>query len=183
MEILFGQKIKMIKFISNINIEQSLKIWSVLGPAVFFMLGRWWHIHDSKQKADIEIFKKFDEILPHKIYREFVDDTWNMQYSTYLNEYLDKYNDMAESPTNHYNNKKLNSKHIKFTKAVKKLLMSVSVNFGFPGAQQNIMNLQSVASHETERYKKVSNEIRVLNNEMCSCYDDYTKIVKKKLFV
>lgn len=170
-------------FFSSINIDQLLTVWSVLGPIVFFIFGRWWHISDLKQKTDIEIFRKFDEILPHETYRQFVDDTWNMQYSTYLNKYLDEYNQMAESPTNNYNNKQLNLKHLKFVKAVKTLLMSVSINFGFPGTQQDIMNLQSVASHETERYGKVFSEVRILNNEMCSYYEDYIKTVKKKLFI
>ena len=105
------------------------------------------------------------------------------QHHTRLNQHLDKYNQMAESPTNHYNNKQLNLKHLKFVEAVKKLLMSVNINFGFPGTQHDIMNLQNVAPHETERYKKVFSEVRILNHEMCSCYDDYIKKIKKKLFI
>ena len=172
----------MVKFFSSV-INQLLTVWSVLGTIIFFIFSRWWHIHDSKQKADREIFRKFNEVLPQEIYREFVDDTWNMQYHTRLNQHLDKYNQMAESPTNHYNNKQLNLKHLKFVEAVKKLLMSVNINFGFSGTQHDIMNLQSVASHETERYKKVFSEVRILNHEMCSCYDDYIKKIKKKLFI
>lgn len=159
-------------------------IKTILNFFLNFMLGHWWYILDLKRKADVEIFKKFNAILPHEIYQYFVDDTYNMQYSAgYLNQHLDKYNQMAEDPTNHYNNKEINLKHIKFAKALRDLLMLVSINFGFPNGQHEIMNLKSVASHETERYKSVFNEVRILNDDLCSCYDDYIKLVKKRLFI
>lgn len=167
---------------------KNLLIQILSGLVVTFLVYKfgWNHISPIflKRKADAAIFQKLNVILPHKIYQYFIDDTWNMQYSSeYLNSYLDNYIQAVKDPTNLYHDKSLRLKRKDFDEALESLLMSVSTNFGFPNHQLYIMNLQTVASHETERYKKVFSEVRKLNSELCSYYDDYIKAAKERLII
>ena len=87
--------------------ETLLKLWGVMVPVLTFAAGRWWYVVDSKRKADTKIFKKLEEALSHNIFKYFIEDTWNMQYTSgYLNQHLDKYLKLAEDPVNNFHNKK-----------------------------------------------------------------------------
>lgn len=166
------------------NEEALLKLWGVIVPILTFIAGKWWYTFNTKRKADITVFKKLEKTLPHNIFRDFIDDTWNMQYSAgYLNKYLDEYLRLIEDPVNNFHNKKLRKLRKEFDITLKKLSLLVGTEFGFPGKQLDIMNLQSVAPHESERYKKVFAEVRRLNNLVDKNYKEYIQAVKKKLFL
>lgn len=162
-----------------------LKLWSVIiVPILTFILGRWLYLIDSKRKADSIIFKKLEESLSHNTFRDFINDTWNMQYSvSRLNQYLDNYLKLIEDPINIFHDKKLNHARSKFDKVLGELFLYVSTEFGFPVDQLDIMNLQSVAPHESERYQRVFAKVRTLNSMVDENYQNYIQVVKIKLLI
>lgn len=173
----------LIEFTAMSDTELVLKVWGVVGPLLALLVGRSLKVADARKKADIKLFSVFRDALPHAVYRNFIDDTWNMTYNAeYLNTYLDTYHELSQDPINRFNDPDLQRKHEQFAKAQRELLMAVSTEFGFPGNRSGgRMNLQCVAPHGSERYERVSQEIIQLNNDLESTYDAYVAAARKKL--
>jgi len=166
------------------SLEQFLGVTSILGPIITFLVTRRFYVYDSRRSVDKELFDKFNEIFPHQTYKNFLDDTWNMQYTAgYLNTPIREYLELIKTPLNHYNNKKLQILHIRFAESLEKLFYFVSTEFSFSGEQFHIMNLKSTAPYESERCDRVSKEVERLNNEMDKFYNDYIKELKKRLSI
>lgn len=152
---------------------------------VGLLVGRYWTILDAKRLADIEKYRRLEIALTHDMFRSLIDDTWNMMYNAeYLNTPINSYLALVEDPTSAFHNRNLQKKRVAFDKSLGQLFRYVSLEFGFPDHNTvRIMNLQTIAPHETERYRRVSNEVRRLNNEAEKNHRQYRELAKKKLYI